>query len=132
MRRRVNTILTGADEEERTGKLLISINPFFIVTYAQGLLTNINLDFRLSLKGDISKALYRFFQGQRTFYRDGQYSCQLVKLCEAVNMKTDGVKNFNLRKGVRQGLRELRMRGYLNRWALSKRDYVTVWKAKYR
>lgn len=66
IRRRVNTILTGADEEKKTGKLLIAIDRFFIVIYAEGLLTNISLDFRLSLKGDISKALYRFFQGQRS------------------------------------------------------------------
>ena len=130
--KRVNAFLTGVDKEEKTGKLLISINRFFIVIYAEGLLTNISLDFRLSLKGDISKALYRFFQGQRGFYRDGEYSCQLVKLCQAINMKTDEVENFNLRKGIRQGLKELRVKRYLNRWTLSKRDYVTVWKAKYR
>lgn len=132
VRKRVNTILTKADEEEKTAKILIAINRFLIVTYAEGLVTNINLNFRLSLKGDTSKALYRFFQGQRSFYREGKYECQLIKLCQAVNLKTDGVKNFNLRKGVRRGLRELRARKYLNRWRLSKRDYVTVWRAKYR
>ncbi len=117
------TILSGAKMDAETGKLLISINPYFLETYAQGLLTNLNLQFRAELTGDITKALYRFYMGQR----GDTYQCHLLTLAKAINLNIEA-ETFRLRSRIRTGLRELRKKGYIKRWRVSKTDIVSVWK----
>jgi len=122
-RRMTNTILGGAVEEEETGKLLITVNPHFLEMYAESLVTNINLKLRASLKGDISKALYRFYRSQRGM----TYDCHLVTLCQAINLNMD-MELFRLRARIRTGLRELKKAGYLKRSSVTKSDIVKIWK----
>lgn len=123
-RRMINTILSGAIEDEGTGKLLITVNPYFLDMYAESLVTNINLKLRASLKGDISKALYRFYRSQRGL----TYDCHLVTLCQAINLNMD-MELFRLRARIRTGLRELKKAGYLKkRSAVTKSDIVKIWK----
>jgi hypothetical protein len=120
------TIITWIKRNRKTGKLQIALNPYFIEMYAESFVTNIDLKFRSDLKGDISKSLYRFYEGQR----DNRYSIHILKLATAINLNLNLPTN-ELRKTIRKGLRELRARGYLERWTLpTKSDLVTVWKAK--
>ena len=115
-----STILSGAIHTE---KFQVTVNPYFFDMYADGFLTNLDLKLRTGLSGDISKALYRFYEGQR----GESYQCHLLTLAKAVNLNID-METFRLRSRVRTGLRELRKKGYLKRWAVSKSDIVTIWK----
>lgn len=123
-------IVSWAGRDNKTGKLKVVINPYFIQMYADGFLTNLDLRFRARLKGDTSKALYRFFQGQRPLYKKGKYEIQLLKLCVAINLQVEGVETRRLRSLIRTGLRELRKQDYLMQWKLTKQDYVMVWKSQ--
>jgi hypothetical protein len=116
------TMLTGAIH---TANFQITVNPYFLEMYAEGLLTNLDLKFRASLSGSISKALYRFYAGQS----GARYQCHALTLARAVNLNLD-LSTSELRKRIRSGLRELRKKGYLQRWSLTKEDVVSVWKSK--
>lgn len=122
-RRMTNTILAGAIQDEKTGKLLITINPYFFAMFAENLVTNINLKLRAALKGDIAKALYRFYRSQRGM----TYDCHLLTLCQAINLDINK-ELFRLRARIRTGLRELKKAGYLKRSAVTKSDIVWIWK----
>ena len=115
------TILSGAVHTE---KYQITVNPYFLEMYGEGFLTNLDLRFRASLTGDITKALYRFYEGQR----DTTYQCHVLTLSKAVNLNMN-LSNNDLRKHIRKGLRELRTKGYFKRWSISKSDIVSVWRA---
>jgi hypothetical protein len=118
-------IISFAGTDHKTGKLKIVLNPYFIETYAQGLLTNIDIKFRASLSGDITKSLYRFFQSQRPLYEQGKYSLSLLKLCAAINISNR--ETHRLRSRIRAGLKELKTKGYFYRYQIDKTDMVTVW-----
>jgi hypothetical protein len=120
------TIITWTKRNRKTGKLQIALNPYFIEMYADSFTTNIDLKFRADLKGDTGKALYRFYEGQR----GSKYTIHILKLATAINLNINLPSN-ELRKNIRKGLRELRAKGYLDRWTLpAKSDLVTVWKAQ--
>ena len=122
-RQMVNTILSGANQDEDTGKILITVNPYFTQMYGESFITNLDLRFRAMLAGDITKALYRFYEGQR----ESNYQCHLLTLAKAINLNVK-METFRLRSRVRTGLRELRKKGFLKRWTISKSDIVMVWK----
>jgi hypothetical protein len=121
----INTILSGWTANPKTGKYTVTINPYFLQMYLESFITNIDIKFRSGLKGDITKALYRFYESQR----DDRYSCHVLTLARAVNLNID-LPIRKLRERIRKANRELRKQGYLLRSMLSKRDTVTVWKAK--
>jgi len=58
------SILSFADLDKNTGSIRVVVNPYFLEMYADSFVTNIDLKFRSRLKSDISKAFYRFYQGQ--------------------------------------------------------------------
>jgi hypothetical protein len=122
-RQMVNTILSGANQDEDTGKILITVNPYFTQMYGESFITNLDLRFRAMLAGNITKALYRFYEGQR----ESNYQCHLLTLAKAINLNVE-METFRLRSRVRTGLRELRKKGFLRRWTISKSDIVMVWK----
>jgi hypothetical protein len=121
----INTIVSGWTANPKTGKYTVTINPYFLQMYLDSFVTNINIKFRAGLKGDITKALYRFYEGQR----DDRYSCHILTLARAVNLNID-LPIRKLRERIRKANRELKQRGYLARSMISKRDTITVWKAK--
>jgi hypothetical protein len=119
------TIITFLKKDHSKGKLQIALNPYFNEMFAQSFVTNINLKFRASLKGDISKSMYRFFEGQRP----EKYSIHMLKLAAAINLNLD-LPTKKIRESIRKGLRELRSKGYLAKWTLpTSGDIVMVWKS---
>ena len=121
----VNTILSGAEMDENTGKIIITINPYFIRMYGESFITNLDLKFRSQLSGDITKALYRFLEGQR----EAAYQCHLLTLAKAINLNVE-METKLLRYRIRQGLRELKKQGYLIKWNVSKTDIIMTEKKK--
>jgi len=128
-KRRTLTELTGsilsfADKNQTSGKIRAVINPYFMEMYAESFVTNIDLAFRCRLKSDISKAFYRFYQGQ--YDRDSEI--ELTRLARAVNLKIEPEMS-RLRSKVRTGLSELQAQGYLQDYQITPDDRVRVTKA---
>jgi hypothetical protein len=128
-KRRTLTELTGsilsfADKNQTSGKIRVAINPYFMEMYAESFVTNIDLGFRCRLKSDISKAFYRFYQGQ--YERVSEI--ELTRLARAVNLKIEPEMG-RLRSKVRTGLSELQAQGYLQDYQITPDNQVRVTKA---
>ena len=93
--------------------------------YAASFVTNIDLKFRSSLKSDISKAFYRFYQGQYETESD----IEIVRLARAVNLETD-LEMRRLKDKVRTGLKELQDRKYLKQYQITRDGRVIIEKSK--
>jgi hypothetical protein len=119
------SILSFADKEQDSGKIRVVINPYFLEMYAESFVTNIDMAFRSSLKSDISKAFYRFYQGQ--YETDSEI--EITKLARAINMTAEQEMN-RLRSKVRAGLSELQEKGYLEAYEVTRDNRVVVSKSK--
>jgi hypothetical protein len=119
----MGNILSFAEREHETNKLNVALNIYFVEMFGAGFITNLDLKLRSSLKGDTSKALYRFFQSHRSY----EYTCHFLTIAGAINLDRN-LPNFEIRKRIRKGLAELKKAGYLKRWTMPK-DILTVWKS---
>ncbi len=119
-----DNILWRAKMDEDTGRIFIIVNPYFVETYVDSLYTNLDLNFRVKLKGDITKALYRFYEGQRGI----RYQCHMNTLCEAINLDT-GMKAFRLRDRLKKGLQELQNQKNLKSWKVTKNGMISACKS---
>jgi hypothetical protein len=117
------SILTFIRIKHKSSSLDISMNPFFGRMFAEGFITGIDMGLRTRLKGDIAKALYRFFQSQRAY----EYSCHFLTIAGAINLDVVRIPNKETRRKIRKGLSELKREGFLKRWQMPK-DVLTVWK----
>lgn len=120
------SILSFADMQHDKHIVRVIINPYFIELYAESLVTNIDLKFRSQLKNDLSKALYRFYQGQYA----AEISTDLLRLARAVNLDSRQPSD-RLRTKMRACLKELQAKGYLADFQIDTRDRVTIAKAKH-
>ena len=118
------SILSFADKNQASGKIRVAINPYFLEMYAESFVTNIDLSFRCRLKSDISKAFYRFYQGQY----ERAPEVELPRLARAVNLKIEP-EIGRLRSKVRVGLNELQAQGYLQDYQITPDNRVAVTKA---
>jgi hypothetical protein len=124
LREMTGSILSFADMDSDTGEIRVVVNPYFLEMYAESFVTNIDLKFRTSLKSDISKAFYRFYQG----HYDVSSEIEMVKLARAVNL--DGEQEISrLRSKIRRGLVELKERGYLESFELTRDHRVIIKKS---
>jgi hypothetical protein len=119
------SILSFADIDKQTGSVRVSINPYFLEMYAASFVTNIDLKFRSSLKADISKAFYRFYQGQYETESD----IDIFRLARAVNLETN-LEMQRLKDRVRIGLKELLDRRYLKQYQITRNHRVIVVKSQ--
>ena len=93
--------------------------------YTESFVTNIDMVFRNGLKSDISKAFYRFYQGQY----ETESQIEITRLARAVNLNI-GQEIKQLKSKVRTGLRELREKGYLEAYEVTRDNRVIVSKSK--
>ena len=119
------SILSFADMDRQTGNIRVVVNPYFLEMYAESFVTNIDLKFRTSLKSDVSKAFYRFYQGHYGVSSE----IDMLSLASAVNLDI-GQQRQRLRSKIRQGLSELQERGYLETFELTRDDRVIVSKSR--
>jgi hypothetical protein len=119
------SILSFADMDKQTGNIRVVVNPYFLEMYAESFVTNIDLKFRTSLKSDVSKAFYRFYQGHYGVSSD----IDMLNLASAVNLDI-GQQRHRLRSRVRAGLSELQEKGYLQTFELTRDDRVIVSKSR--
>ncbi len=119
------SILSFADIDKETGSIRVVINPYFLEMYAASFVTNIDLKFRARLKADVSKAFYRFYQGQY----ESESDIDILRLARAVNLEMDQELR-RLKDKVRTGLKELEHRGYLKQYQITKDNRVIISKSK--
>jgi predicted transcriptional regulator len=119
------SILSFADKDQGSGKIRIVVNPYFLEMYAESFVTNIDMVFRNRLKADISKAFYRFYQGQY----ETESQIEITRLARSVNLNIEQEKK-QLRSKVRTGLKELQARGYLEAFEVTRDGRVMVSKSK--
>lgn len=84
----------------------------------------INLAFRRELKGDISKALYRFYRGQS----GTQNNYHVLTIAKAINMNIEQ-EMFEIRRQVKRGLGGLKSKGYFEKWQI-KNDVIFTEKSR--
>ncbi len=119
------SILSFADKDQESGKIRVVVNPYFLEMYAESFVTNIDMNFRSSLKSDFSKAFYRFYQGQY----ETNSEIEIKRLARAVNINTEQEMK-RLRSKVRAGLSELKEKGYLEVYEITRDNRVIVSKNK--
>jgi len=119
------SILSFADIDRETGSIRVVVNPYFLEMYAESFVTNIDLRFRSSLKSEVAKAFYRFYQGQ---YESGS-DIDITKLARAVNLAPE-LEMRRLKDKVRTGLKDLQSRGYLNLYQITRHNRVIIEKSK--
>jgi hypothetical protein len=119
------SILSFADIDQKTGSIRVVINPYFLEMYADSFVTNIDLRFRSRLKSDVSKAFYRFYQGQY----ENESDIDILRLARAVNLEMDQ-EIRRLKDKVRTGLKELEQKGYLQQYQITKDNRVIISKSK--
>jgi hypothetical protein len=119
------SILSFADIDRETGGIRVVINPYFLEMYAASFVTNIDLKFRSSLKSDVSKAFYRYYQGQY----EQESVIDILRLARAVNLEKE-LEIRRLKDKVRAGLKELHDRGYLKQYQITRENRVFTEKSK--
>jgi predicted transcriptional regulator len=119
------SILSFADIDQGSGKIRIVVNPYFLEMYAESFVTNIDMVFRNRLESDISKAFYRFYQGQY----ETESQTEILRLARAVNLNVEEDPK-RLRSKVRTGLKELQEKGYLQAYEVTGEGQVRVLKTK--
>jgi hypothetical protein len=119
------SILSFADIDRQTGAIRVVVNPYFLEMYAESFVTNIDLKFRSSLKSDVSKAFYRYYQGRY----ERESDIDILRLARAVNLDKD-LDMRRLKDKVRAGLKELLDRGYLKHYQITKDKRVITEKSK--
>jgi hypothetical protein len=124
LREMTGSILSFADIDNQNGNIRIVINPYFLKMYAESFVTNIDLKFRSSLKSDVSKAFYRFYQGQY----EKESDIEIVRLARAVNLERN-LDTLRLKDKVRNGLKELLDKGYLEHYQITRDDRVVIKKS---
>ena len=119
------SILSFADIDRETGSIRVVVNPYFLEMYADSFVTNIDLRFRTSLKSDVSKAFYRYYQGQY----ERESNIDIMRLARAVNLEKD-LEMRRLKDKVRAGLKELQDRSYLKSYQITRDNRVIIEKSK--
>ncbi len=120
-------LINGAVLREVTGKINIEMSIYFYEMLAKKLMTYIDLKERLKLKGDVTKALHRFLEGQSDFQKYGLYQLGLLKLCNVLNMEDKLLKEQ--RRQIRDAVMELIKKEYLKKLSgINKNDTVLFWR----
>jgi hypothetical protein len=119
----INPMLSGAKINQETGKILITVNEYFLSMYGDGLFTSIDMDLRNCLKGDISKALYRFITGQKS----KDYNCHILTISKAININID-MEMKEIRKRFKKGLVELKKNKVIKQYRILNNDVVNIQK----
>jgi hypothetical protein len=119
------SIITGITKSEESRKMIFELNSYLLSSLRNRFITRIDIGLRSNLRGDISKSLYRFYEGQSL----NIYTISILKLSQAINISCNEM--FCLRWKIRKAMHELEVGGYLRRYILPDRgEVVAVFKSR--
>jgi len=122
------SIITGITKNEGSRKMILELNSYLLSSFRDRFITRMDIRLRSDLHGEISKALYRFYEGQHL----NICATSVVKLSQAINLSCDE-KMLCLRRKIREAMRELELGGYLRSFILPhKGEVVAVFKSRNR
>ncbi len=119
-----NSLIASGNYSDGGNRIVIKLDPYFLSLYSRNLMTFVDMNFRKCLKGDVAKALYRFYQGQSL----KKYSIGIEKLCRAINFEKKGAYK-ETRRILRDAHNELQRRNYLQHWGM-KEEVISIVKAQ--
>ncbi|MGZ6237556.1 MAG: RepB family plasmid replication initiator protein [Syntrophales bacterium] len=120
--------ITGITKNEESRKMILELNSYLLSSFRDRSITRMDIRLRSELRGEISKALYRFYEGQHL----NICTTNILKLSRAINISCDE-KMFCLRRKIRKAMHELEVGGYLRRFMLPDRGkVVAVFKSRNR
>lgn len=105
----ITTILSSVIWDDEKKELSVTVNPFFYETYMAGSITLIDVAKRMSLKGAISKSLYRFVQSQRA---NPIFAGHFLTLADALNIDREQPA-YKIRDSLKRAINELIRQGVL-------------------
>ena len=117
------TILSGGLWDRATGKMIVTLNPYFYEMFHEGLLTYLDLTLRRRLKGAVAKALLRFYESHKA-----HPVMHMITLGDAVNLR--GLEPKRLKARMKKALKELEQVGYLREAEIDKNGIVRVEKGR--
>jgi hypothetical protein len=107
----MSAMLAGVHWDDKEKILTATINPFFYETYMAGRVTWLDVIKRISLKGVIAKALYRFVQSHR---ENTVFQGHFLTLADALNMDREQPAK-NTRRFLKTAITELIRQGVLTK-----------------
>lgn len=82
----VGNLIGSYKLDEETGKFVVHIEKDMAQLFFDGALTQIDMVERLELKGDLTKALHRYFNSQRNRKNGNRHEISVKDLMQVVNM----------------------------------------------
>lgn len=114
-------ILSQVNQDLKTKEVSVFINPHFIALYGVNLTTFLDVGERAKLKGDTSKALYRFIQT----HKPGPVPFGLLTLCLGININIKQPLT-EIRRQVRAAIAELKKNRHIKNGKIDKNDMVKL------
>lgn len=107
--------------ETGSGRVRVVLSPYFLEMFATGRVGLLDVIRRASLKGEISKALFRFLDSHRARSWEGH----MLTLAGALNLDRNQ-EPFRIREQIKRGITPLVKAGILSRKSGIKGDIVTL------
>lgn len=104
----ISHTISSAKRDLRTGKVMINVDAFFAATFFDGLVSTIDLQFRRSLKGSITKLLYRFLE----CHPGREHMFHFLTVAGSLNLNLQK-EHFRIRDDLKRAFRELKAKGFL-------------------
>ncbi len=116
-------IIVGMEQNMDHESMSIELNQYFLHAIENRLTSTIDIRMRSCLNSDVSKALHRYLEGQRSTY----LAISVSALSKVINVGEAS------RRRIKTALRELEVEGYLRRFILPDNGaVVAIFKSKYR
>lgn len=116
------TMLSGYIWDRKTGKLTITVNEYFYESFGKNA-TYSNLSMRYQLKGDIAKALMRFYDSHTK-----SLPMHMTTVGDAINLI--GLEPYRLKARLKKAHKELIEIRYLEKGWIDKKGLIHIKKAK--
>ncbi len=99
----MQAMLAGAAWDEDKKELSATVNPFFYEAFCSGSVSILDVATRISIKGNVAKALYRFVQSHR---KNPVFEGHFLTLADTLNMDREQPA-YELRRVIKRAIAEL-------------------------
>ncbi len=107
----MSAMLAGAFWDEDKKELSATVNPFFYEAFCSGSVSLLDVATRISIKGNVAKALYRFVQSHR---KNTVFEGHFLTLADTLNMDREQ-PGFKIRQNLKAAIAELTRQNILTK-----------------